>query len=119
MCARIRMMIPILKLTSMTADMKSWRSIIEYSMNRGSPIYEHLEARFTNKIPGCEFRGVNSGGTCPSEILEVYPFHHFTKLSPKSFVTVPFIGFGISPWLLGTDSGGIPTPPKFFTETPS
>ena len=33
-------------------------------------------------------------------------FHCFTKLKTKSFVTRPFIGFGMSPWLLGTDSGG-------------
>ena len=39
-------------------------------------------------------------------ILEVCSFCCFTKLKPKSFVTGPFIRFGMSPWLLGTDSGG-------------
>ena len=66
------------------------------------------QARFTNNLPRggildwCappEFRTTNA-------IPDLCSFHCFTKLKPKSFATGPFIALGMSPWLLGTESGG-------------
>ena len=57
------------------------------------------EARLTNNL------WTNRDSWTTSTIPDLCSFHSFTKLKPKPFVTGPFIGFGMSPWLLGTDSG--------------
>ena len=69
-------------------------------------VWYSYEARFTNKIPGVHVLPEFRAGM---QIQEMWYTTCFTKLKPRSFVIGPFIGFGMLPWLLGTNSGGTST----------
>ena len=91
---------------------KQWTHVQEVLVSPGFVLFlDHMfqsgpQARFTNNLWGVGFRS----GAPPFWTIDAIPklcsFLCFTKLEPKSFVTITFIGFGVSPWLLGKDSGG-------------
>ena len=71
------------------------------------------EVCFINKLQ----RGGIMEGCTLRKSEPLCSFYCFTKQT-ESFIKGSFISFGMSPWLLGTDSGG-PYSPEFHTETAS